>query len=216
MYTSARPSRRDGGVWRPNGRDVSTYQDARLLQSAAAHGQFPADWGAEVAIAGRSNTGKSSAINAITGRRALARTSKQPGRTRLANFFELAPGARLVDLPGYGFARGPRAEQAGWAHLIEALGARRSLQGLLLVIDARRGMGAEDEQLLAWAEALQRPVHVLLSKADQLNRAEARELLARSQAQLAGRASAQLFSAHAGTGLEQARSQLAAWLHPAR
>lgn len=194
---------------------MSTYQDARLLQSAAAHGQFPTDRGAEVAIAGRSNSGKSTAINAITGRRALARTSKQPGRTRLANFFELAPGERLIDLPGYGFAHGPRAEQAGWASLIEALGARRSLRGLLLVIDARRGLSAGDEQLLAWAEARQRPVHVLLSKSDQLNRGTARELLAHSQAQLAGRASVQLFSAHAGIGLTQARAQLVAWLHPA-
>ncbi len=195
---------------------MSTYQDARLLQSAAAHRQFPADSGAEVAIAGRSNAGKSSAINAITGRRALARTSKQPGRTRLANFFELAPGERLVDLPGYGFARGPRTERAGWQNLVQVLGTRRSLRGVLLVIDARRGISARDEQLLVWAEALQRPVHVLLSKADQLKHAAARELLARAQTQLAGRASAQLFSAHAGTGIEQARAQLAIWLHPER
>ena len=215
LYTSELPPRPGGECTRLILRgEVSTFQDARLLQSAATQRQFPVDQGAEVAIAGRSNAGKSSAINAITGRRALARTSKQPGRTRLANFFELTPGERLVDLPGYGFARGPRAEQAGWANLVQALGARRSLRGLLLVIDARRGVGSGDEQLLAWAEALQRPVHVLLAKADQLKRGAARELLTRSQAQLGGRASVQLFSAHAGTGVAQARAQLAAWLHP--
>jgi GTP-binding protein len=191
---------------------VSAYPHARLLSSAAIEAQFPADQGTEVAIAGRSNAGKSSAINAIAGRRALARTSKQPGRTRLANFFELAPGARLVDLPGYGFAQGPPGERAGWAQLIDALGVRRSLRGLLLVIDARRGLGEGDERLLEWADALPRPVHVLLSKADQLRRAEARDLLVRVQAQLAERATVQLFSAHAGTGFTEARGRLEQWL----
>ncbi|MGH8256675.1 MAG: ribosome biogenesis GTP-binding protein YihA/YsxC, partial [Steroidobacteraceae bacterium] len=119
---------------------MSIYQNAQLLLSVAAPSQFPADLGAEVAIAGRSNAGKSSAINAITGRRALARTSKLPGRTRLLNFFELLPQARLIDLPGYGYAEGPRAHREDWARLIEALAPRRSLKGLLLVVDARRGV----------------------------------------------------------------------------
>lgn len=191
---------------------MSLYPHAQLLLSAALEGQFPADQGAEVAIAGRSNAGKSSAINAITGRRALARTSKQPGRTRLANFFELAPDMRLVDLPGYGFARGPREERAGWAKLIDALARRASLRGLLLVVDARRGVGEGDVQLLQWAAALPRPVHVLLSKADQLKRSQGLELLESVQRELAGRASVQLFSAHAGTGLSEARGRLTQWL----
>jgi GTP-binding protein len=191
---------------------VSVYPNAQFLFSAAAASQFPADSGAEVAIAGRSNAGKSSAINAITARHALARTSKTPGRTRLLNFFELAPGGRLVDLPGYGFAAGAPAERDTWARLIEALAQRECLKGLLLVVDARRGLLPGDEQLLGWAQGLGRPVHVLLSKADQLKRAEARALLSRSQAQLAGRGSVQLFSARAGVGIDEARATIDAWL----
>src|ERR1700683_1604502 len=119
---------------------MSAYPTAQFMLSAAAAGQFPADTGAEAAIAGRSNAGKSSAINAITNRRALARTSKTPGRTRLLNFFQLAPGERLIDLPGYGFAAGPPAERDDWARLIDALAQRDSLRGLVLVVDARRGL----------------------------------------------------------------------------
>lgn len=191
---------------------MSVYPSAQFLFSAAAAAQFPADSGAEVAIAGRSNAGKSSAINAITARHALARTSKMPGRTRLLNFFQLSPGRRLIDLPGYGFAEGPPAERDRWARLIDALAERECVRGLLLVVDARRGLLAGDRQLLGWAEAMERPVHVLLSKSDQLKRAEARTLLARSEAQLAGRGSVQLFSARAGVGLEEARGTIDAWL----
>jgi GTP-binding protein len=191
---------------------VSVYPSAQFLFSAAAAAQFPADSGAEVAIAGRSNAGKSSAINAITARHALARTSKMPGRTRLLNFFQLSPGRRLIDLPGYGFAEGPPAERDRWARLIDALAERECLRGLLLVVDARRGLLAGDRQLLAWAEAMERPVHVLLSKSDQLKRAQARTLLVRSEAQLEGRGSVQLFSARAGVGLEEARGTIDAWL----
>jgi GTP-binding protein len=191
---------------------VSVYPLVHFLFSAAAASQFPQDVGAEVAICGRSNAGKSSAINAITGRRSLARTSKTPGRTRLLNFFELAPGARLIDLPGYGYAAGPRSEIAGWAQLIQGLAPRQSLRGLMLIVDARRGILPGDEQLMAWADNIGRPVHVLLSKCDQLKRAQSQRLLSATQALLQGRGSAQLFSAHAGVGLEQARAQLNAWL----
>jgi GTP-binding protein len=191
---------------------VSVYPSAQFLISAAAAAQFPADSGAEVAIAGRSNAGKSSAINAITARHALARTSKMPGRTRLLNFFQLADGKRLVDLPGYGFAEGPPPERDAWARLIDALAQRESLAGLLLVVDARRGLLPGDLQLLDWAEGMQHPVHVLLSKADQLKRNEARTLLAQSAATLAGRGSVQLFSARAGVGVDEARRTIDAWL----
>jgi GTP-binding protein len=191
---------------------VSVYPNAQFLFSAAAAAQFPADSGAEVAIAGRSNAGKSSAINAITARNALARTSKMPGRTRLLNFFQLSPDQRLVDLPGYGFAQGPPPERDLWAQLIEALAERECLKGLLLVVDARRGLLPGDQQMLAWAHAMQRPVHVLLSKSDQLKRAEARTLLTKSQAQLEGRATVQLFSARAGVGLDAARGMIDGWL----
>lgn len=191
---------------------MSAYHGARFLLSAAAAPQFPTDQGAEVAIAGRSNSGKSSAINAVTGRRALARISKTPGRTRLLNFFELAPGARLIDLPGYGYAAGPPTDRVHWAHLIDALAERRSLRGLLLVVDGRRGILPADQQLLDWASGLALPVHVLLSKADQLARAAAHAALTAAQRRLVQRASVQLFSARAGTGVEEVRTRLDAWL----
>jgi GTP-binding protein len=191
---------------------VSVYPGAQFIISAAAAAQFPADSGAEVAIAGRSNAGKSSAINAITARHALARTSKMPGRTRLLNFFQLADGKRLVDLPGYGFAEGPPPERDAWAQLIDALAQRECLKGLLLVVDARRGLLPGDLQLMDWAGGMQHPVHVLLSKADQLKRNEARMLLAKSAATLAGRGSVQLFSARAGVGVDEARRTIDAWL----
>jgi len=191
---------------------VSVYPSVRFLFSAAAAAQFPGDHGAEAAIVGRSNAGKSSAINAICGRRSLARTSKTPGRTRLVNFFELVPDARLIDLPGYGYAAGAREDRAAWGRLIELLAPRRSLRGLMLVVDARRGLLEADQQLLRWAEGIGRPVHVLLSKADQLNRTEARQSLSEAERSLVERGSAQLFSAHDGTGVPQARAQLEAWL----
>ncbi|HEV2229957.1 MAG TPA: ribosome biogenesis GTP-binding protein YihA/YsxC [Steroidobacteraceae bacterium] len=190
---------------------MSRFQQARLLVSAAAPGQIPPDVGAEVAFAGRSNAGKSSAINAITQRRGLARTSKTPGRTRLLNFFELAPARRLVDLPGYGYAGGPEAERRAWRPLIDALHGRASLKGLFLIVDARRGLTEGDERLLEWLSS-ERRLHVLLSKADKLTRAEAARALRAAADELAGRATVQLFSATEGTGVEEARGTLLAWL----
>src|ERR1700744_5045628 len=114
------------------------FSQGRFLTSAAAPAQFPADLGAEVAFVGRSNAGKSTAINAIVARHGLARTSKTPGRTRLLNFFSLGEARRIVALPGYGFAEGPREERASWAPLIDALRPRTSLKGLFLIVDSRR------------------------------------------------------------------------------
>lgn len=190
---------------------MSRFQQAKFLVSAAAPAQFPPDVGAEVAFAGRSNAGKSSAINAITQRRGLARTSKTPGRTRLLNFFELAPQQRLVDLPGYGYASGPEAERRTWQPLIEALHGRASLKALFLIVDARRGVTRGDEGLLEWIAPEQR-VHVLLSKADKLNRAEAARTLRAAADELAGRATVQLFSATDGTGVAEAQEALLACL----
>ena len=190
---------------------MSRFSQASFLISAAAPAQFPPDVGAEVAFVGRSNAGKSSAINAITHRHGLARTSKTPGRTQLLNFFELAPGARLVDLPGYGYADVPAAQRRTWPPLIEALRTRASLRGLFVIVDARRGLKDADEDLLGWAAPTQR-VHVLLAKADKLNRAEAAAALRAGKAALAGRASVQLFSAHKGTGVKEAEDMLEAWL----
>jgi len=181
------------------------------MVSAAAPAQFPPDIGAEVAFAGRSNAGKSSAINAITQRRGLARTSKTPGRTRLLNFFELAPQRRLVDLPGYGYAGGPETERRTWRPLIDALHERASLKGLFLIVDVRRGVTEGDEGLLEWVSSGQR-VHVLLSKADKLTRAEAARALRAAADELAGRAAVQLFSAMEGTGVREAQETLLGWL----
>jgi GTP-binding protein len=189
---------------------VSRFPDVRFMISAAAPGQFPADSGVEVAFAGRSNAGKSSAINAITQRRAMARTSKTPGRTQLLNFFEVGAGQRIVDLPGYGYADVPERERRKWAPLIEALRPRMSLRGLFLIVDSRRGLSAADEELIAWAEGM--CVHVLLAKADKLNRSEGAEVLRAATKRLSPDATVQLFSAHAKTGVEEAQKVLQAWL----
>ena len=191
---------------------MNSYDRAALLLSAAHERHFPPDEGAEVAFAGRSNAGKSSAINALTGRRALARISKLPGRTRLLNFFELTPGRRIVDLPGFGFAAASTAERASWESMTTALSQRAALRGLFLLIDSRRGVLPRDEELLVWAGASACPVHVLLSKSDKLKRAELAQALKAADLTLAGRATVQAFSAVDGTGLEQARKQLQHWL----
>jgi GTP-binding protein len=190
---------------------MSRFHQVRFLISAAAPVQFPPDVGAEVAFAGRSNAGKSSAINAIAGRHRLARTSKAPGSTRLVNFFELAPMKRLVDLPGYGYASAPEVEQRAWRPLIEALRARAALRGLFVIVDSRRGVSSADEALLEWAAPGQR-LHVLLSKADKLSRSEAQAALRAAEATLCGRATAQLFSALKGAGVAQAEDKLVSWL----
>ena len=190
---------------------MSRFPRAEFLISAAAPGQFPADYGAEVAFVGRSNAGKSTAINVIVQRHGLARTSKTPGRTRLLNFFELAPTQRLVDLPGYGYATGPEEERRTWQPLINALAGRESLRGWFLIVDSRRGLVAGDEALLEWAGDGQK-VHVLLSKADKLNRSEGAKVLKESQAALGGRGTVQLFSATAKTGVDVAQRTLEDWL----
>ncbi|HLJ21979.1 MAG TPA: ribosome biogenesis GTP-binding protein YihA/YsxC [Stellaceae bacterium] len=189
---------------------MSRFPDARFMLSAASPAQFPADRGVEVAFAGRSNAGKSSAINAILVRRGLARTSKLPGRTRLLNFFEIAPERRLVDLPGYGYARASDSERASWEPAIDALRERSSLRGLYLIVDARRGVTGGDLQLIAWAEPARRKVHVLLTKADKLNRTEGRSALSQASARLGSEATVQLFSALRGVGVEEAQDVLGA------
>jgi len=190
---------------------MSRFSQASFLISAAAPAQFPPDVGAEVAFVGRSNAGKSSAINAITHRQGLARTSKTPGRTQLLNFFTLYPGARLVDLPGYGYADVPAAQRRTWPPLIEALRERVSLRGLFVIVDARRGLKPGDADLLAWAAPAQR-VHVLLSKADKLNKGEGAAALKAAREQLGERATVQLFSALKGTGVREAEDTLEGWL----
>jgi len=190
---------------------MSRFGGARFLTSVASPAQFPPDDGAEVAFAGRSNSGKSSAINAIARHRGLARTSKLPGRTRLLNFFELAPAKRLVDLPGYGYASVTAAERESWLPLLEMLRARTSLKGLFLVVDSRRGLTEADQGLIEWAQAGS-GLHVLLSKADKLNRGEASAALRAASKRLGEGAGVQLFSALRGTGVREAQDTIAAWL----
>ncbi|HXW75044.1 MAG TPA: ribosome biogenesis GTP-binding protein YihA/YsxC [Steroidobacteraceae bacterium] len=194
---------------------MSRFPEACFLLSAATPAQFPADVGAEVAFAGRSNAGKSSAINAIVRRQGLARTSKTPGRTRLLNFFALGPARRLVDLPGYGYASAPPSERRAWPALMDALRSRASLRGLFLIVDARRGLTAGDEGLLAWVGPAQR-VHVLLSKADKLSRSAGVAALKAASSRLGEASSVQLFSALEGTGVCEAQDTLEAWLAPQR
>jgi GTP-binding protein len=192
---------------------MSRYSRARFLKSAVAAGSFGDDSGYEVAIAGRSNSGKSSALNAIVRNHGLARTSRTPGRTQAVNMFELEPGRRIVDLPGYGHANVPAAVRDAWARLMDSYFAeRRSLVGLLIVADARRGFGASDETMFAYADARGIPVHVLLTKADKLGRNETAQALAAARRVLAGRAAVQMFSAESGEGVSAAQGALEAML----
>jgi GTP-binding protein len=182
------------------------FPEAQFLVSAWQPHQFPADEGREVAFVGRSNAGKSSALNAITGRRDLARTSKTPGRTQLINFFELKTGQRLADLPGYGYAKVPAEMQRHWRELLSSyVGSRGSLAGLIIVIDSRRGLTDFDRQMLEWVEERSITTHLLLTKADKLNRSESSKTLREVQAQSAGAATAQLFSAVTKAGVDEAR-----------
>lgn len=188
---------------------MAAYPNVRFLKSANEASQFCEDFGAEVAFAGRSNSGKSSAINVIVQRRDLARTSRTPGRTQLVNFFELGPGERLVDLPGYGYAQVPPEMREHWRRLMDAyFGARTSLVGLFIVMDARRPLAETDWRMIELARSRGCPVHVLLSKADKLGRNEARATLQRARAELGEAATTQLFSALNKEGVEQARAVL--------
>ena len=195
------------------------YQIAEFLTSAPSIKQCPADTGCEVAFAGRSNAGKSSAINALTRQKALARTSKTPGRTQLINFFQLSHNNRLVDLPGYGYAKVPRAMKAEWdRHLEEYLQMRNSLTGLILLMDIRHPLQEYDQQMLNWAAQASLPVHILLTKADKLKRGPAEnsrlkvEKLLRDMDPGCTLLSVQTFSALKKQGLSELQRQLSHWL----
>ena len=195
--------------------DPLNFAQTRFMQSGLARRDWVVDSGREVAFVGRSNVGKSSAINVITNQRALARTSKTPGRTQHLVFFEIKPEIRLVDLPGYGFAKTPVALRHAWQEtIIEYLFDRQSLQGLVIPMDIRRPFTELDQQMMAWADDLQLPVHILLTKADKFSRGKAQSILLEVQRNWLGAydASAQLFSAPKRQGIEQAREKLSSWL----
>jgi GTP-binding protein len=186
------------------------------MTSASKLSQCPPDEGWEVAFAGRSNAGKSSAINSLTGNKKLAKTSRTPGRTQLLNFFALSESQRLVDLPGYGFAKVPQAVKREWTRQLENyLQRRESLRGLVLMMDVRHPLQPFDQQMLGWALQASMPVHILLTKADKLKKGPAKSTLLKVRAQLKAQeelVSVQLFSALKHSGHEELQRVLNAWL----
>jgi len=195
---------------------IEQLHGATFLLSVAQTAQLPPDLGAEVAFAGRSNSGKSSALNTITGRKGLARVSKTPGRTQLINFFTLPEGQALVDLPGYGYAAVPAKVRAGWEALLGGyLRDREALRGVVLIMDCRHPLSELDHVLLDFCLRSGRPVHVLLSKSDKLVRGERLKVLHTVRDHLdtlSPTFSVQLFSAHSGEGNDEARARIIAWL----
>jgi len=191
-------------------------QAAQFLLSSPSLQHAPADQGAEVAFAGRSNAGKSSALNVLCNQKSLARTSKTPGRTQQLVFFELSQQARLVDLPGYGYAKVNARTQAQWQALMEAyLGHRQSLRGIVLVMDIRHPLTPYDGQMLEWCDHHRMPLLVLLTKADKLSRGAAQNALLDVRRKLDKQHSCeiQLFSASKRQGVESARQLICAWLN---
>lgn len=199
------------------------FRQAQYLVSAQTFNQCPPEEGAEVAFAGRSNAGKSSAINRLTDNGKLARTSKTPGRTQLLNFFSIGePTFRLVDLPGYGYAKVPLAKKNEWQkHLSEYLHKRKSLMGLVLLMDIRHPLQSFDTMMLQWAADMEMPVHILLTKSDKLKRGAAKKSLLEvfqylTVENLTDLVSVQLFSSHNGDGTGELEKVLSDWLLPAQ
>jgi len=196
------------------------YQQTRFILGTPDMRRAPPDAGAEVAFAGRSNAGKSSALNVITGQRSLARISKAPGRTREINFFLVRDNLRLVDLPGYGYAKVAKSVQQQWQqHIARYLETRRSLCGVFLLMDIRHPLKPYDQLVLRWCRSAELPAHVLLTKADKLKRGAAGTVLLQTRTQLQGiypHSTLQLFSSHTRDGVEDARARLDDWLgiHP--
>ena len=191
------------------------FNQATFVVSAANLAACPPDSRAEVAFAGRSNAGKSSAINAITGQSRLARISKTPGRTQLINFFSLPQERYLVDLPGYGFAKVPLSVKKKWQDELEKyLRRRQALCGLILLSDIRHPLKEFDRQMIDWALQSELPLHVLLTKADKLKRGAAQNTLLAVQKELKAHSSVsvQLFSSLKNEGVDAARNQLNTWL----
>lgn len=191
-------------------------QGAAFVLAAHRTDQLPPDDGVEVAFAGRSNSGKSSAINALTGHNGLARTSKTPGRTQQLVVFVLPDARRLVDLPGYGYAKVPPSLREHWQQAIDAyLRKRQSLRGLVLIADIRHALTTFDRQMLTFCATIELPCVMLLSKADKLSRAQLRTRQREIDKEIASehwRAATIPFSATAGSGVTEARAAVAALL----
>lgn len=190
------------------------FQQAVFTTSAATLAQLPYSRG-EVAFAGRSNAGKSSAINTLARHNRLAFVSKTPGRTQLINFFDVGNGQHIVDLPGYGYAKVPPEIRATWEKVLSGyLQTRETLAGLVLIMDARHPLTPLDRQMLDWFLPRGLPVHILLTKADKLSRGAAGKTLAevRSALKLYPQVSVQLFSSLAKQGIEEAETVISGWL----
>lgn len=194
------------------------YQQAKYLLGAAKLHQLPEDIGIEVAFAGRSNAGKSSALNTLTQQKSLARTSKTPGRTQLINVFTLDESRRLIDLPGYGFAKVPKAMKEQWqAELGKYLRTRKCLHGLVILMDIRHFLKDTDVQMLRWASDIGLPVHCLLSKSDKLKSgAKSKALMECTKAlkDIHPKASIQTFSSLKRHGLDQLFAKMDSWYEP--
>lgn len=195
---------------------MSLFRGATFYITAHHLSDLPPPLGPEIAFAGRSNAGKSSAINTLVDHNRLAFVSKTPGRTQQINFFSLRGGAFLVDLPGYGYAEVQRELRAHWEELLSTyLQTRGSLFGMVLIMDARHPLTALDQQMLDWFAATGKPVHVLLSKSDKLSRQEGQKTLLQVRSALSKYAdnySAQLFSSSKKQGMEEAEAMIGGWL----
>jgi len=193
------------------------FNSARFLTSASVLAECPPDTGSEVAFSGRSNAGKSSALNTITRNGKLARTSKTPGRTRLINFFTLSrPNTRLVDLPGYGYARVDKETQAQWQkHLDDYMQHRESLRGMTLIMDIRHPLTEFDQMMIDWCEHSELPMLILLTKADKLKQGAMKQQVQKVRNALADTQCVQrvvAFSSTKQTGVDEARAHLSQWL----
>ena len=191
---------------------INPYRTAQYVISAHHLKQLPEDSGFEVAFAGRSNAGKSSAINVLTDQKSLARTSKTPGRTQQIVIFDIDEQRRIADLPGYGYAKVPEKLRAHWRLVMEQyFNTRRSLRGVVLVMDIRHPMRPFDEQMLDWAHATDVPCRVLLTKADKLKRGPAQSTLLKVRKLLPPSASVQVFSGKNRQGLDLLITHLNQW-----
>ena len=187
-----------------------------FFTSASSAKSLPDDVGVEIAFAGRSNAGKSSAINRLCQQKGLARTSKTPGRTQLINFFTVYDAYKLADLPGYGYAKASQVKQRQWLELLEYYFTyRQALKGTVIVMDIRHPLQDSDQKMIDWCVHYQCPIHILLNKADKLSRNQAHKQLALTQKSLAKDSqipiSIQLFSALSGEGVNDAMTKLKAW-----
>ncbi|MCK5828744.1 MAG: YihA family ribosome biogenesis GTP-binding protein [Methylococcales bacterium] len=193
----------------------SVYHKTKFMLSASKLSEAPQDQGKEVAFAGRSNAGKSSAINTLTRQNSLARISKTPGRTQLLNFFEIDSERKIVDLPGYGYAKVPLAVKKQWHKMMEDyLHKRNALCGIILMVDIRHPLTDFDMQMIEWCEHTKLPLHILLTKADKLNYGAAKNTLLKVQRELSDidvSVTLQLFSSLKKTGIDDAHQLLDQW-----